>query len=111
MMAVPAFVAAMPSAIMSFLEIGIAGWHSRVHAPLSAHSIQTFGILRAAIERLDLPDHARDNREAALPEIRIARVEPERFEQIGMVLGAAGGKHREIAVGETAFGFLVDRVK
>ena len=85
-----AFAAATPSAMISAREIGIAGWRSRVHAPLSAHSIQTLRILLIAIERLDLGDHPRDDREAALPEIRIARIEPEGLEQFGMMLGAAG---------------------
>ena len=35
-------------------------------------------------------DHPLDHAEPALPERRIARVEPERREQFGIMLGAAG---------------------
>ena len=38
--------------------------------------------------------------QSALPERRIAGVETERREQFGVVLGTAGGEHREIALSE-----------
>ena len=47
----------------------------------------------------------------ALPEGRIAGVEAERREQFGMMLGAAGREHGEIALGEAFGGVLVDGVE
>ena len=45
--------------------------------------------------------------EAALPERRVARVEAKGGEELGMVLGAAGGEHGEVALGKTLGGMLV----
>src|SRR6478672_1224100 len=60
---------------------------------------------------LQLPDQPLDHAQAPLPELRIARVEAERLEQLGMMLGAAGGEHREVALGEARVRLLVDRVE
>ena len=58
-----------------------------------------------------LVDHPLDHRQPALPECRIAGVEAERREQLGIMFGAAGREHGEIALGETRRGVLVDRVE
>src|SRR6476661_3749795 len=62
-------------------------------------------------QAFQLVDHALDNAEPALPEGWIARVETERREQFGMMLGAARREHGEIALGEALGGVLVDRVE
>src|SRR6202158_6631136 len=58
-----------------------------------------------------LVDHARDHRQPAFPEFGIPGVEAERFEQFGIMLGAAGSQHRQIALGEAALRIFVDRVE
>src|SRR5438552_5035302 len=58
-----------------------------------------------------LVDHARYHRQPAFPELGILGVEAEWLEQFGIVLGAAGSQHRQIALGEAARGMFVDRVK
>src|SRR6476619_5513015 len=60
---------------------------------------------------LQLPDHPLDHAQAPLPELGIARVEAEGLKQFGMMLGAAGREHREIALGKTFVRLLVDRVE
>src|SRR5258705_6016761 len=65
----------------------------------------------ASPHRLQLINHPRDHRQPAVPEFRILGVEPERFQQFGIVLGAAGGEHVEIAPGEALGGVLVDRIE
>src|SRR5712671_1864324 len=57
---------------------------------------------RPSAHRFQLVDHARDYRQAAVPEFGIPGVEPERLEQLGIMLGAAGREHRQIALGEAA---------
>src|SRR5450631_3081798 len=64
--------------------------------PRSAHPFQ-------------LVDHARNHRQPAVPEFRVLRIQPEWFEQFGIMLGAAGGQHRQIALGEAALRIFVDR--
>jgi len=54
---------------------------------------------------------ALDHAKAALPERRVAGVEAEGREQFGVVLGAAGREHGEIALGKAFGGVLVDRVE
>src|SRR6266576_4916804 len=63
------------------------------------------------IERLELRDHPLDHTKPALPERRIAGVEPEGGEQLRMVLGAAGREHFEITLCESFRSMLVDRIK
>src|SRR6266702_54845 len=58
-----------------------------------------------------LVDHARNHRQPTFPELGILGVEAERLEQFGIMLGAAGSQHRQIALGEAARGMFVDRVK
>src|SRR4051812_30579642 len=100
MIAAPACAAAMPSETISSIEIGIDGWRSRVHAPLSAASIHTLGITQRLAERLELVDQMGDYVEAALPEGRVAGVEAERLKQFGMMLGAASRQHFKVAFGK-----------
>ena len=64
-----------------------------------------------SLQSLQFPDQSLDDADAALPEGGIARVEAEGGEQFGIVFGAAGRKHREIAFGEAIIGALVDRVQ
>src|SRR5262249_20097710 len=49
-------------------------------------------------------DQAGDHREPALPERRVARVEAERLEQLGIRLGAAGRQHAQVAFGKAGLG-------
>src|SRR6266481_6169966 len=58
-----------------------------------------------------LVDHACDHRQPAVPKLWVFGVEPEWLEQFGIVLGAAGSEHREIALRKSVRGVLVDRVK
>src|ERR1044072_4558492 len=67
--------------------------------------------LGLAIQRFQLPDHPLDDAEPALPEFRIAGVEAEWCQQFRMMLGAAGGEHRQIALGEAFAGALVNGVE
>src|ERR1035438_1929065 len=60
---------------------------------------------------LQLIDQLGDHAEAAVPELGIAGVQPERGEQFGVMLGAAGREHVEIALGEAGSRMLVDRVE
>src|SRR5712672_1443713 len=62
-------------------------------------------------ELFQLGDHPLQQRQPAPPECRRAGVEPERLEQGGMMLGAAGRQHREIALGETVMRLFVDGVE
>jgi len=64
-----------------------------------------------SLQSLQFPDQSLDDADAALPESGIARVEAEGGEQFGIVLGAAGREHREIAFGKAFIGALVDRVQ
>src|SRR3978361_832055 len=65
----------------------------------------------SSAHRFQFVDHARDHRQPAVPEFRISGVEPERLEQLGIMLGAAGRKHGEIALGKAVLGMLVDRIE
>src|SRR5579883_613999 len=60
---------------------------------------------------LQLPDHPLDQRQADAPEGRVARVESERLQQLGMVLSAARRQHSEVPFGEALARVLVDAVK
>src|SRR5882724_10783240 len=60
---------------------------------------------------LKLGDHALDHAQAALPEGRVAGIEPEWLEQLAMVLGAAGRQHRQVALSEALGGALIDRIE
>ena len=63
------------------------------------------------LKLLQLGDHPLDHAKAALPERGVARIEAERRKQLGVMLGAAGRQHGEIAVGKTFLRVLIDRVK
>src|ERR1700681_943148 len=67
-------------------------------ATSSAHPFQLIG-------------HARDYRQPAFPESGILGVQAEWLEQFGIMLGAAGGEHRQIALGKTRLGMFVNRVE
>src|SRR6266566_3206807 len=60
---------------------------------------------------LELRDHALDHAQAALPEGRVAGIEPERLEQLAMMLGATGRQHRQVAMSEALGGALIDRIE
>src|SRR6476660_10536779 len=49
--------------------------------------------------------------QTAIPELRVARVEPERRQQFGMMLGAARRKHREVAFGKSTRGFFINGIQ
>src|SRR4029077_14670472 len=51
--------------------------------------------------RLQLVDHAGNDRQPAVPEFGVLGVQPERLQKLGIVLGAAGREHREVALGES----------
>src|SRR5262249_46593815 len=63
------------------------------------------------VQLLQLGDHPLDDAEAAMPERTIAGIEPERPEQFGMMLGAPGREHLQIARGKAVCGPLVDRIE
>src|SRR5258708_11842739 len=58
-----------------------------------------------------LVDHPRDHRQPAFPKPGIPRVEAERLEQLGIMLGAAGSQHRQIALRKAARGVFVNRIE
>src|ERR1035438_7511029 len=60
---------------------------------------------------LQLIDQLGDHAKPPIPELWIAGVQPERGEQFGVMLGAAGREHIEIALGEAGSRMLVDRVE
>src|SRR5262249_20601481 len=65
---------------------------------------------RELFQALQLVDHPLDHAQPALPERGIASIKTEGRQQVGMVFGAPGREHLEIALGE-AFGRpLVDRI-
>src|ERR1700689_3055939 len=63
------------------------------------------------LQAFQLRDHPLDHAQSTLPERRVAGIETERSEQLGMVLGAAGCEHRKVSLGKTFGGVLVDRVE
>src|SRR5436309_545139 len=67
--------------------------------------------LRAPLERLQLVDQVLDDRQPALPEGGVARIEAEGLEQLGVMLGSAGREHFEIARRKSLFGAFVNRVQ
>src|SRR5579883_114939 len=60
---------------------------------------------------LQLVDHPLDHAQAALPERRVAGIEAERFQQLGMVPGAAGLEHGEVALCKAVMSLFVDRIQ
>ena len=65
----------------------------------------------APLQTFEIGDHLLDHLEPDLPEGGVARVEPERREQFGMVFRAAGRKHGEIALGEAFPRALIDAIE
>src|SRR5690242_10659938 len=63
------------------------------------------------IQRLQFVDQPRNDAQAAVPELRVARVEAEGCQEFGMMLGAAGGEHFEIALGKAGRRVLVDGIE
>src|SRR5262245_53035442 len=68
-------------------------------------------VAEASAHRLQFVDHAGDDRKSAIPEFGILGIEPERFQQLGIMLGAAGGEHVEITLGKAFRCILVDRIE
>src|SRR5436309_1439835 len=62
---------------------------------------------RLSIQRLQLRDHPLDHAKPALPECRIAGVEPEGRKQFRMMLGASGREHFEVTLCEARSSALV----
>src|SRR5258708_27399054 len=60
---------------------------------------------------LQLVDHPLDHAQTALPERRLAGVKSERFQQLRVMLGAAGCQHRKVALRKTLVGLFVDSVE
>src|SRR5689334_15047999 len=56
-------------------------------------------------------DEIGDDVQSTIPELRVARVERERRQQFGMMLGAARRQHREVAFGKSTRGFFVDSIQ
>src|SRR5229473_1489943 len=79
----------------------------------SSHSVQQMFLrLRPTLTHpFQLIDHPRDHRQPAIPEFRVPGVQAKWFEQFGIMLGAAGGQHRQIALGKTTLRILVHRVE
>src|SRR5262249_35401184 len=68
--------------------------------PPREFSSSSVAITARSRERLDLVDELGDQRQAALPEAGIARIEAEGLEQLVVALGAAGAQHVEILLRE-----------
>src|SRR5579872_4797899 len=62
-------------------------------------------------QRLQFVDHARYDRQPAVPEFRIPGVEAEWLEQFRIMLGAAGRQHRQIALGKACLRVFVGAVE
>src|SRR6476620_321820 len=77
----------------------------------ATYRVQQMFYALSSAHLLQLVDHARDHRQSAVPEFGILGVEPEWLEQLGIMLGAAGGGHRQLPLGKTVGGVLVDRVE
>src|SRR5690242_8528133 len=88
-------------------------WILSPHRRLQARRIRP-DAARASPSRfqaLQLPDQPLDDTKPALPKRRVARIEAERRQQLGMMLGAAGRQHGEITLGKTFGRILVDGVE
>src|SRR5690242_21499816 len=59
------------------------------------------------LDGFDLVDHAGDDGEPELPEIRIGGVEAEGLQELGMMLAAASPQEVEIFADEAGLGLLV----
>src|SRR3954462_12792556 len=64
-----------------------------------------------SVQPFQLRNHAFDHAKAALPEGGVAGIQPERSQELGVMLGAARREHRQIAFGEPIRRALVDRVQ
>src|ERR1700754_418468 len=60
---------------------------------------------------LQLVDHAGNDRQPAVPEFRVLRVEPERLQQFRIVFGAAGREHGEVTLGKSFGGVFIGPVE
>src|SRR5580700_10581649 len=69
------------------------------------------GFIICRVDCFQFSDQSFDHGKATLPEGRIASVETEGLEQLGVMLRPAGCEHVEIALGKPRGGLLVDRVK
>src|SRR5260370_38004213 len=72
---------------------------------------QMFYTRRRSGHPFQFVDHARYARKPAVPELRVPGVQPERLEQFGIMLGAAGSEYRQIALGKAGLGVFVDCVE
>src|ERR1700722_5969561 len=70
-----------------------------------------FGAKSRLAHRLQLVDHAGYDREPPVPELGILGVEPKRLEQFGIVLGAAGRQHCEVAFGKAGLRVFVGAIE
>src|SRR5258707_6227272 len=66
---------------------------------------------QSLFQPLQLVDHPLDHAQPALPERRLAGVKAERFQQLRVMLGAAGRQHRKVAFRKTLVGLFVDCVE
>jgi hypothetical protein len=72
----------------------------------SVERLKSIDFIQFYTSSKQLVDQLFGHRQSALPEGGIAGVEAERLEQLGLVLGAAGREHGEIAFGKTFGGAL-----
>src|SRR5579863_1051388 len=100
-----------PSAVfrgISFMaKTPLYGMYNRDWCPVQ----QMFYAGPTSTHRFQLVDHARDHRQPAVPEFGIPGIEPKRLEQLGIMLGAAGREHRQIALCKPALRVFVDRIE
>src|SRR5258705_4363067 len=70
-----------------------SSWRATAAEIVSAPITNPFcgrGARAASAHLFQLVDHARDDRQPAVPEFGILGIEPERLEQFGIMLGATG---------------------
>src|SRR5215467_14968457 len=75
------------------------------------HVDAVWPIANNLFQPFQLGDQSLDHAEPALPERGVVGIKTEWRQQLGMVFGAAGGEHVEIALGKTFGCPLVDGVK
>src|SRR5690349_17847080 len=124
MMPAPDLAAMMPCSTISATAIGISGWRSRPHGPLRAASRKTRAMFpgplptpvppssgACRLKRLEFVDEPFDDRKAALPETRVARIQSKRLQQFLVVLGSPGRQHLKISFRKAAARTFVDGIK
>src|SRR5262245_33701818 len=93
----PAAKAPAPSTLRRVGRSNMSFLHSCRPRPRPRHA---YPVRTGSAHGFQLVDHPGDDRKSAVPEFGISCIQPERPQQFGIVLGAAGGEHVEITLGK-----------